>query len=467
MGLTLFEKVWHPHVVVRRDDGSVLLHVDRHILHELSSQQAFAKLHQAGRTVHSPGLAIATHDHIVSSRPGRRDDSYREGEAFISALRRDSAAHRIRLIDLNHAQQGIVHVIAPELGVALPGTVLVCGDSHTCTVGGLGALAMGIGTSEVEHVLATQTLVARQPKTMRVTFSGRLQPCSFAKDLVLHLIGRLGTKGGAGFAIEYAGPIVRALPIEARLTLCNMSIECGARIGMVAPDEITFEYIAGRPFAPAGAMWDKAISAWRQLATDGDATFDREVAIDASEIGPQVTWGTSPEQVLPVTGRIPDPKDCADPSRRDSMQRAVQYMGLEPGSALEGLKIDRAFIGSCTNGRLSDLRAAAAVLKGRRVAANVKAMVVPGSTTVKRQAEAEGLDQIFRDAGFDWRESACSMCAGINDDKVGPQERCISSSNRNFEGRQGPGARTHLASPATVAASAVAGHIADLDKLET
>ena len=465
MGLTLFEKIWHPHVVVRRNDGSVLLHVDRHVLHELSAQQAFAKLHAAGRAVHSPGLAIATHDHIVSSRPGRRDDSYLEGEAFISALRRDSATHRIRLLDLNSAQQGIVHVIAPELGVALPGTVLVCGDSHTCTVGGLGALAMGIGTSEVEHVLATQTLVARQPRTMRVTFRGRLGPGTSAKDLVLHLIGTVGVKGGAGFAIEYAGPTVQALPVEARLTLCNMSIECGARIGMVAPDETTFEYIAGRPFAPKGAMWDRALSAWRRLTTDGDAAFDKEVSIDASAIGPQVTWGTSPEQVLAVSGRIPDPRECADPGRRDSMERAVHYMGLVPGDALEGLKIDRAFIGSCTNGRLSDLRAAAAVLKGRRVAAHVMAMVVPGSTTVKRQSEAEGLDRIFRDAGFEWRESACSMCAGINDDKVGPQERCISSSNRNFEGRQGPGARTHLASPVTVAASAVAGHIADPGKL--
>ena len=466
MGVTLFEKIWHPHVVTRRDDGSVLLHVDRHVVHDLASNYAFDNLRRAGRPVRSPGLTIATHDHVVSSQIGRRDDSYPKGTAFISALRSNAARTGIRLFDLNHPRQGIVHVIAPELGIALPGAVLVCGDSHTCTNGGVGALAMGIGTSEVGHVLATQTLIARQPKTMRVTFDGALPPSVSAKDLVLHLIGAIGARGGTGFAIEYAGRLVAALAVEARLTLCNMSIECGARIGMVAPDEATFEYLHGRQYSPQGAMWDRAVEAWRRLPTDDDASFDREVVIDASHLAPQVTWGTSPEQVGPVTGRVPDPDREPDAARRESMVRALHYMNLVPDAPLAGLRIDKAFIGSCTNSRLSDLRAAAAILNGRKVAPHVKAMVVPGSTTVKRDAEAEGLHHVFRAAGFDWRESACSMCAGVNDDQVLPQERCISSSNRNFEGRQGPGARTHLASPATVAASAIAGCIADIRMLD-
>ena len=461
MGSTLFDKIWDSHVVARRDDSSVLLHVDRHVVHDLSSQPAFDNLRRAGRAVRAPGLTIATADHVVSSRIGRRDDSYAKGTDFVRALRSNTAATGIRLFDLNHPRQGIVHVIAPELGLTLPGVVLVCGDSHTCTNGGVGAIAMGIGTSEVEHVLATQTLVARKPMTMRVMFNGRLAPGVTAKDLILHLIGSMGARSGTGYAIEYAGAVVDAMAVEARLTLCNMSIECGARIGMVAPDDTTFGYLHGRPYAPREAMWDRAMAAWRRLPTDADARFDKEVTVDASQVAPQVTWGTSPEQVAPVTGRVPDPGSEADAARRESMTRALAYMDLAPGTALAGLRIDRAFIGSCTNGRLSDLRAAAAILKGRKVAAHVKALVVPGSTSVKRDAEAEGLDHIFREAGFDWRESACSMCAGVNDDMVGPGERCISSSNRNFEGRQGPGARTHLASPATVAASAIAGHIAD------
>jgi 3-isopropylmalate/(R)-2-methylmalate dehydratase large subunit len=465
VGQTLFEKIWQSHVVKQREDGSVLLHVDRHVLHDLVSQQAFADLERSGRKVLSPELAIATHDHIVSSDPQRRDDSYKEGAPFVTAMRKNAAAWRIPLFGLGSAEQGIVHVIAPELGFVLPGTVLVCGDSHTCTVGALGALAMGIGTSEVAHVLATQTLVARRPRTMRVSFHGTLAPGVFAKDLVLHLIGTVGQKAGVGFAVEYAGPTVAGLPIEARLTLCNMSIEYGSRIGMVAPDDTTYDYLHGRKFAPQDALWDKALAYWRSLPSDPDARFDKEITIDASAVAPHVTWGTAPQQVVPVTGRVPDPATESDAARRDGMTRALRYMDLLPGTALEGLKIDKAFIGSCTNGRIDDLRAAAAVLKGRKVAAHVAAMVVPGSSAVKRAAEAEGLDAIFRAAGFDWRESACSMCAGVNDDKVGPGERCISSSNRNFEGRQGPGARTHLASPVTVAASAVAGRIVDVRKI--
>lgn len=460
-GQTLFDKIWQSHVVARRDDGSVLLHVDRHVMHDLTAQQAFSMLERAGRSVHSPGLTIATHDHVVSSEPGRTDDSYPPGTAFIQALRVGASRHRIQLFGIGHSQQGIVHVIAPELGATLPGSLLLCGDSHTCTNGGLGALAWGIGTSEVEHVLATQTIVARQPKTLRITLSGRLGAGVSAKDLILHIIGAIGARGGNGFAIEYAGEAVRALSIEGRLTLCNMSIECGARIGMVAPDESTFQWLAGRPFAPSGAMWDRAVTAWRALPSDVDAVFDKEVSLDVGALEPQVTWGTSPAQVSPISGRVPDPQNGTDAATRDSAQRALHYMGLEPGVSLAGLPINTAFIGSCTNSRIEDLRVAAAILRGRRVAPQVRALIVPGSMQVRRQAEAEGLHRIFLEAGCEWRESACSMCAGINDDRVGSGERSLSTSNRNFEGRQGPGARTHLASPATVAASAIAGAITD------
>jgi 3-isopropylmalate/(R)-2-methylmalate dehydratase large subunit len=465
MAHTLFSNIWTPHIVATRDDGSVLLYVDRHVVHDLASNYAFDGLRRAGRSVRAPGLTIATHDHLASSAPNRHDASYDKGTEFLVALRSNTAATGIGLYGLGHPRQGIVHVIAPELGIALPGVVLVCGDSHTCTDGGVGALAMGIGTSEVEHVLATQTLVARTPKTLRVTFDGTLPAGVTAKDLILHLIGTIGARGGSGYAIEYAGPVVRALPVEARLTLCNMSIECGARIGMVAPDDTTYEYLHGKPFAPSGAMWDRALAEWRKLPSSEDATFDREVALDVTTLAPQVTWGTSPEHVTSITGRTPDPAAASDASNRESTARALAYMGIAPNTPLAGLKIDKAFIGSCTNSRLSDLRAAAAILRGHHVAPHVQAMVVPGSSSVKRAAEAEGLDHVFREAGFDWRESACSMCAGVNDDRVLPQERCISSSNRNFEGRQGPGARTHLASPVTVAASAIAGAIADVRTL--
>jgi 3-isopropylmalate/(R)-2-methylmalate dehydratase large subunit len=458
---TLFDKIWQSHVVAQRDDGSALLHVDRHVMHDLTAQHAFSMLERAGRSVHSPALTIATHDHVVSSAPGRNDESYEPGTAFIKALRVGAKRHGIQLFGLGHRQQGIVHVIAPELGATLPGSLLLCGDSHTCTNGGLGALAWGIGTSEVEHVLATQTIVARRPKTMRILLNGRLGQGVSAKDLILHIIGSIGARGGNGYAIEYAGEAVRALSVEGRLTLCNMSIECGARIGMVAPDDSTYQWLAGRPFAPAGAMWERAVKAWRALPSDPDARFDSEVSIDVRDLAPQVTWGTSPAQVLPITGRVPDPRTAPDSAARESAERALQYMGLEPDTELAGLPINTAFIGSCTNSRIEDLRVAAAIFRGRRVAPHVRTLIVPGSMQVRRQAEAEGLDRIFIEAGCEWRESACSMCAGINDDRVGSGERSLSTSNRNFEGRQGPGARTHLASPATVAASAIAGAIAD------
>ena len=465
MGKTLVEKIWDAHVIATRADGATLLHVDRHVLHDFGSNVAFAKLAAAGRTVRSPELSIAVQDHIVSTAPGRSDDTFAGGASFQKALRENTARYGIRLFGLGDEAQGIVHVVAPELGVALPGATLACGDSHTCTVGGLGALGLAIGTSEVEHVLATQTLALRRPKMMRVRIEGALESGVTAKDVMLHLIGRLGIKGGAGYAVEYAGSTIRQLSIEGRMTLCNLSIEMGARVGIIAPDEVTLAYLAGRRFAPKGRLWDEACAAWRCLGSDADAAFDRDFAIDASAIAPQVTWGTNPQQVLPVDGRIPDPRALGDAGQRAEAERALAYMDLAPGAAIEGLPIDTAFIGSCTNGRLSDLRAAAAMIRGRKVAPGVRALVSAGSSAVKRMAEAEGLDRQFREAGFDWRESACSMCSGANDDAAKAGARAISSTNRNFENRQGPGVRTHMASPAMVAAAAVHGRIVDIRKL--
>jgi 3-isopropylmalate/(R)-2-methylmalate dehydratase large subunit len=464
MPVTLFDKIWDSHVVAKLQGEQVLLHIDRHFILDLGSNIAFEKLAKAGRKVRNPGLTYAVMDHTLATTPGRDDNSFPPGAAFIHALRRNAREAGIRLFDVNDPHQGIVHVVAAETGAIVPGCTMVAGDSHTSTAGGLGALGFGIGTSEVEHVLATQTLVTRKPKRMRIVCSGRLKAPLSAKDLILYLIGRIGTAAGTGFAVEYAGEAVRALPIEARLTLCNMSIEFGARVGMVAPDETTFSYLAGREFAPKGAAWDAALRHWKTLPTDDGAAFDEEIAIDAAAVTPQVTWGTSPEHVAGVDARIPDPATVADPARRAAMERALGYMGLQPGVPLEGLKVDWAFIGSCANSRLSDLEAAAAQVAGRRVASHVRAVVVPGSTAVKRAAEAKGLDKVFLAAGFEWRESACSFCASANADQVGSGERCISTSNRNFEGRQGTGARTHLASPAMVAAAAVAGCIADVRK---
>ena len=464
-GETMFDKIWREHVVCELDDDFHLLHVDRHVIQETTCAQSFAGLDRAGQKTRNPDLTFAVVDHIVSTAPGRTGETFEGGRLLVSQMRKNCAAHGIELIDVDHPWQGIVHVIAPELGIALPGATLLCGDSHTATSGGVGAYAWGIGTSEVQHVLATQTIVQRRPKTMRVTFEGKLGADVYPKDLILYLIGQVGIAAGRGYTIEYAGPVMRALPVEGRQTICNMSIELGARSGFVAPDDVTYEYLSGRPFAPSGGAWDEALAAWRALPSDPEAEFDRDVTVDCSRISPQVTWGTTPGDVIGVNERIPDPSIIADGNRRSAVARALDYLGLEPGKVLEGTPIDVAFIGSCTNARLSDLEAAAAVARGRKVAAGVRALVVPGSAQVKRAAEAAGLDRIFREAGFEWREAGCSMCVAINDDQVGPGQRCIATSNRNFENRQGPRSRTHLASPASVAAAAVTGVITDVRKL--
>jgi 3-isopropylmalate/(R)-2-methylmalate dehydratase large subunit len=459
---TLFEKVWDAHVVRRREDGQDLLFIDRHFVHE-GSFHAFGMLDHAGRRVRRPDLTFGVADHYVPSHPRALPIRDPEVAEMVRLLTDNAARHGIALFGLDDPRQGIVHVAGPEQGLTLPGLTVVCGDSHTSTHGAFGALGFGIGASEVSHVLATQTLWQRRPKTLRVSVEGALSPHVSAKDLILSVIGRIGAAGATGHVIEYAGSAVRALSMEGRMTVCNMSIEAGARAGMVAPDEVTFDWLAGRPRAPKGAAWDRAVEAWRSLASDPGAEFDREVALDGSEIAPTVTWGTSPETAVPVTGTVPDPGAEPDPDRREQARRMLDYMGLAPGTPLEGIPVDRVFIGSCTNSRIEDLRAAAAVLRGRRAA--VRGLVVPGSTQVKRAAEAEGLDRVFRDAGLEWGEAGCSMCVGMNGDLVGPGERCASTSNRNFPGRQGPGARTHLMSPAMAAAAAIVGRLTDVRRV--
>jgi len=460
-GKTLVDKIWDEHVVADFGDGYALLHVDRHLLHDLGGGRAVADIKEKGYGLRNPGLTFATPDHVISSAPGRVGTTP-AGLRLLDDLRSLSREQGVRLFDVGEPGQGIVHVIGPELGLSLPGALLVCGDSHTCTHGGMGVLAFGIGSSEVAHVLATQCLIQRRPKRLRVTFDGARGAGVTPKDMILYLIGKIGAAAGTGYAVEYAGGSIRALDVEGRLTLCNLSIELGAKIGMVAPDDTTFGYLAGRTFAPRGALWDAALTHWRSLPSDEDAGFDREERIDVAEIAPQITWGTSPEQVLAVTARIPDPADIADAGKRRAVQAALDYMGLASGAPIAGTKIDWVFIGSCTNSRISDLRAAAAVAKRGKVAPHVHAWVVPGSESVKRQAEAEGLDRIFTAAGFDWREPGCSMCVAANGETVPRGQRSVSTSNRNFVGRQGPGARTHLASPATAAATALAGAIADV-----
>ncbi|PSL84482.1 3-isopropylmalate dehydratase large subunit [Variovorax sp. WS11] len=459
---TLFDKIWAQHVVMQRDDGQSLLYVDRHLVQD-GSAPAFQMLRQRGLPVRRPDLAFATPDHYV---PTASRDLARiadpEKRAMAQALADDCAASGIRFFGLDDARQGIVHVVGPEQGLSLPGMLIVCGDSHTSTHGALGALAFGIGASEVAHVLATQTLWQRKPRTLRVSVDGRLGDGVTAKDLILAIIGRIGAAGATGHVVEYAGEAIRALSMEARMTVCNMSIEAGARAGMIAPDDTTFAWLAGRPQAPAGADWDAALARWRLLPGDEGAAFDRELALHAGEIAPMVTWGTSPEDVLPISGRVPDPAQAGDADRRAAMQGALAYMGLAPGQRLEDIAVQRVFIGSCTNGRIEDLRSAAAVARGRRVAEGVEAWVVPGSGLVKQQAEDEGLDAVFRAAGFQWRHAGCSMCLGTNGDQVAPGQRCASTSNRNFVGRQGPGARTHLMSPAMAAAAAVTGRLTDV-----
>jgi len=470
-GQTLYDKLWEMHEVRRRDDGSSLIYIDRHILHEVTSPQAFEGLRLAGRKPWRVDANIATPDHNVPTTKAERQGGL---EAIVDEVSRlqvqtlDENCDDFGILEfrMNDARQGIVHVVGPEQGATLPGMTVVCGDSHTSTHGAFGALAHGIGTSEVEHVLATQCLVAKKMKNMQVRVEGRLGPGVTAKDVVLAVIGRIGTAGGNGHALEFAGSAIRELSIEGRMTICNMSIEAGARVGMVAVDDKTIEYVRGRPFAPKGADWGAAVALWRTLVSDDDAHFDTVVELRAEDIKPQVSWGTSPEMVLAVDRNVPDPACETDPVKRDSIERALRYMGLQPNQPIASIRLDRVFIGSCTNSRIEDLRAAAAVARGRKVAASVKqALVVPGSGLVKAQAEAEGLDRIFIEAGFEWREPGCSMCLAMNPDRLGSGEHCASTSNRNFEGRQGVGGRTHLVSPAMAAAAAVAGHFVDVREL--
>ena len=458
---TLFDKVWDAHVVQRLGDGTCVLYIDRHLVHEVTSPQAFEGLRLAGRRVRRPEATIAVADHNIPTMGRAQGIVEEESRIQVETLERNVAEFGVPYFPILSPQQGIVHIIGPEQGISLPGTTIVCGDSHTSTHGALGALAFGIGTSEVEHVLATQTLLQRPARNMLVRVDGVLPVGVTAKDMVLAIIGVIGTAGGTGHVIEYAGEAIRALDMAGRMTVCNMSIEAGARAGMIAPDETTFAYVAGRPYAPKGAAWAQALAWWRSLPSDEGAVYDKVVVLDAAEIVPMVTWGTNPEAVVPITGVVPDPAAEPDEAKRAQLARMVEYMALAPGQKMTDLRIDVVFIGSCTNGRIEDMRAAAHVAGGRKVAPGVRAMVVPGSGIVRDLAEAEGLDKVFRDAGFEWREPGCSMCLGMNPDKLTPGQRCASTSNRNFEGRQGPGGRTHLVSPAMAAAAAVAGHLVD------
>jgi 3-isopropylmalate/(R)-2-methylmalate dehydratase large subunit len=460
---TLLDKVWESHVVHREEGRPDLLYVDLHLVHEVTSPQAFEGLRLAGRRVRRPDLTLATMDHNVATGDETAPDPLSAQQ--LETLRRNCEEFGVPLFATGSGREGIVHVIGPERGLSQPGLTIVCGDSHTSTHGAFGALAIGIGTSEVEHVLATQTLPQWKPRSLRISFVGELPEGVTAKDVVLAAIGRIGVDGGVGHVIEYAGPVIEQLSMAGRLTICNMSIEAGARAGLVAPDETTFAYLEGRPGAPRGAEWERALERWRALPTDPGASFDREVEIDVGEIRPQVTWGTNPGMVVPIDGAVPDPADLPDADARAAAERALAYMALDPGTPIREIAVDRVFIGSCTNSRIEDLRAAAAVVRGRHVHPSVRAMVVPGSAAVKAQAEAEGLDRVFADAGFEWRRAGCSMCLGMNPDVLAPGERCASTSNRNFEGRQGAGGRTHLVSPAVAAATAIAGRISDVRDL--
>lgn len=464
---TLFEKIWSDHVVRDLGDNSYLVHIDRHLLHEVSGAVSFKGLRESGQSVRRPDLTIAVLDHLLDTMPGRSDETQiPRGTEFIRALRAGCEEFGVRLIDIGDMRQGIVHVIAPELGFALPGATIVCGDSHTCSLGGIGAYAFGIGSTDGQVVLSTQTLVQTKPKAMRVSFEGPLRPGVYPKDMILHLIRLVTADGGNEHVIEFAGSAIRAMSVEGRLTICNMSVELSARGGIVAPDDVTFDYLAGRPLAPAAAAWHEAVRYWRSLRTDDGAVFDKEVRIDCADIAPLMSWGTSPEHVLRFDERVPDPADAPDARTAAGWTRALNYMGLEPGMALEGLPITGAFIGSCTNGRLSDLEAAAEYLKGRHVAPGVRAICTPGSMAVKAEAEAKGIATIFKEAGFEWREPGCSLCmsGGAGGETFAPGSRIISSTNRNFESRQGKGVRSHLASPAAVALAAVEGRLADLER---
>ena len=462
---TLFDKIWDAHIVDRQADGTCVIYIDRHLVHEVTSPQAFEGLRMTGRKVRRPEATIAVPDHNVPTTDRSKPIAEPESRLQLETLAKNVAEFGVTYYDINDIRQGIVHIIGPEQGHTQPGMTIVCGDSHTATHGAFGSLAFGIGTSEVEHDLATQTLIQQPAKNMLIQIDGELGPGVTAKDIILAVIGKIGTAGGTGHVVEFAGSTIRGLSMEGRMTVCNMTIEAGARAGLVAPDETTFEYMKGRPHAPKGAGWEQAVKFWKTLPSDPGAQYDKTVVLDASEIVPHVTWGTSPEDVLPITGKVPNPADIQDEQKRAGMTRSLQYMGLTAGTPLTEVPVQRVFIGSCTNGRIEDLRAAAAVAKGRKVAAGVNAMVVPGSGLVKHQAEEEGLDQIFLAAGFEWREPGCSMCLAMNPDKLEPGERCASTSNRNFEGRQGKGGRTHLVSPAMAAAAAVTGRLTDVRDL--
>jgi 3-isopropylmalate/(R)-2-methylmalate dehydratase large subunit len=459
---TLYDKIWDDHLVHQQDDGTCLLYIDRHLVHEVTSPQAFEGLRLAGRKVHAPEKTLAVVDHNVPTSDRSLPNPDPESAEQIKVLADNARDFGVEYYNEHDKRQGIVHVIGPEQGFTLPGTTIVCGDSHTATHGAFGALAYGIGTSEVEHVLATQTLIQKKSKNMRAIVDGKLPAGVTAKDIILAIIGEIGTAGGTGYALEYAGEAVRSLSMEGRMTMCNMSIEGGARAGMVAPDQKTYDYLKGRPKSPKGEQWDKALRYWESLLTDEGAHFDREIRLDGAKLPPLVTWGTSPEDVVSITGVVPNPDEIADENKRASKKRALEYIGLTPGTKITDIKLDRVFIGSCTNGRIEDLREVARIVNGKSVNANLNAMIVPGSGLVKEQAEAEGLDKIFIKAGFDWREPGCSMCLAMNPDKLAPEERCASTSNRNFEGRQGFKGRTHLVSPAMAAAAAIAGHFVDV-----
>ena len=462
---TLFEKIWDSHVVQKNDDGTCILYIDRHLVHEVTSPQAFEGLRMSNRRVRRPGATLAVADHNVPTADRAHGIKDEESRIQVDTLSKNAKDFGVQLFDMNDKRQGIVHVIGPEQGMTQPGMTIVCGDSHTSTHGAFGALAFGIGTSEVEHVLATQTLQQKPAKNMRISVDGTLPVGVTAKDVILAIIGKIGTAGGTGHVIEFAGSVMRGFSMEGRMTVCNMAIEAGARAGLIASDDTTFNYIKGRPMAPKGGDWDKAVAHWRTLTSDAGAHYDKEVTLKAEDIIPQVTWGTSPEAVAPITGFVPDPSKLPEGDKKTAMLRALEYMGLKPNEKLTDVKIDKVFIGSCTNSRIEDLRAAAKIAQGRKVAEGVYAMIVPGSGLVKEQAEQEGLDKVFKEAGFDWREPGCSMCLAMNADKLEPGERCAATSNRNFEGRQGRGGRTHLMSPAMAAAAAVTGHLTDVREL--
>ena len=466
MSKTLYDKIWDDHLVHTQDDGTSLLYVDRHLVHEVTSPQAFEGLRNSNRKVRQPNLTLAVADHNVPTSDRSKGISDEESKLQVETLEKNCDEFGIKLFGMNDKRQGIVHIIGPEQGFTQPGSIIVCGDSHTATHGAFGSLAFGIGTSEVEHVLATQTLVQKKSKNFRIKVDGKLSIGVTSKDVILQIIGKIGTAGGTGYVIEYAGSLISSLSVEQRMTICNMTIEGGARAGLIEPDEKIFNYLNGRPMSPKKENWDKALDYWSKLKSDNDANFDKEVTLDGKDIMPMVTWGTSPQDVISIDGKIPNPENEADEDRKNSIERSLKYMGLKPGTAIKDVKIDKVFIGSCTNGRIEDLRDAAKIVKNKKVAQHVYAMVVPGSGLVKQQAEQEGLDKVFKDSGFDWREPGCSMCLAMNADKLKPEERCASTSNRNFEGRQGRGGRTHLVSPGMAAAAAISGSLDDVRKFQ-